>query len=248
MTVNGQSVVLTIMAMEQYFRGGRRWGTGMLHNPLNGNKCLMGAVQSVRLSTGNGSSRVPSEEIAAATECVQQAVRERGGSSIPAFNDSRPSYHDIQQVLNRAKQLAMMRYAQQLPPPPQSRPAMPYRPEPDHAVRSSSSVPQVPLSRTPRPALPYRPEPDHAVRSSSSVPQVSHSQPRPALAYRPEPDNAALLTMENLEWAAARRAPPNLPPPPPASPLRALAHQPETAMSDLWPRAREPDPVRSRRA
>jgi hypothetical protein len=220
MTVSAQSVVLTIEAMEQYFRGGRRWGTGMLHNPLNGNKCLLGAVQSVRLSTGNGSSRVPSEEIAAATECIAQAVRERGGSSIPAFNDSRPSYHDIQQVLNRAKQLAMMRYAQQLPLP-QSRPAMPYRPEPDHAVRSSSSVPQVPLSRTPRPAMPYR----------------------------PEPDNTAPLTMENLEWAAARRAPLNLPPPPPASPLRALAHQPETAMSDhLWPGARQPDPARARRA
>jgi hypothetical protein len=140
MTVSAESVVQTIEAMERYFRGGFGWGRFALHNPLTGKKCLLGAVGAVRASDGC-SSWVDGEATAAATWCIQQAVRERGYSSIPNFNDSRLFYGQIAAVLTRAKQLAMTAYSRQSPPP----------------------VAQVPL-RSARPALTHQPEQDRAVK------------------------------------------------------------------------------------
>lgn len=147
MSITAQSVIATIEAMERYFRGGHGWGRFALHNPVNRKKCIMGAVQSVRASNGH-SSWVPSEDVAAATYCIRYAIAEKKGCRVEAvvienFNDTRLFFGQIAEVLTRAKQVAMMRYARQLPPP--------------------SSVPQVPLAQS-RPALAYQPEEDHTVR------------------------------------------------------------------------------------
>jgi hypothetical protein len=137
MSVSLEGVLHTLDAMERRFRGGYGWGRGMLHNRINGKMCLMGAVGSVRATDGRR-SWVPSEEIAAATCCIREAVRERGFQVVENFNDTRLFYGQIAEVMTRAKQLAMMWYARALPAP--------------------SPVPQVALQPPARPALTYQPE------------------------------------------------------------------------------------------
>jgi hypothetical protein len=140
--VSVESVVQTLSAMEWFFQDGKRWGRGALHNPLDGTKCLVGAVRSVHASSGN-TSWVPHNEIAAATYYIERAVRERGGRGwgnggmvIETFNDTRPSFHEIAAVIARAKEMATAdarplpappRVAEILPPPP--RLALAYQPE-----------------------------------------------------------------------------------------------------------------------
>jgi hypothetical protein len=129
MHVNLDDVLQVIDAMPRYFRGGHGWGQFMLHNPLNGRKCLMGAVSAVRASDGN-SSWVPSEEIAVATEFILRAVREHGFAAIEDFNDTRRSYRQIAAVMERAKQLAMQDAARQWQmQAAQKRPALTHQPQ-----------------------------------------------------------------------------------------------------------------------
>ena len=47
MSVKLDGVLQTLSAMERYHRGGSRWARGTLDDG-NGNKCLVGAVRSVR--------------------------------------------------------------------------------------------------------------------------------------------------------------------------------------------------------
>lgn len=151
--VTVESVVQTIDAMERKFRGGYGWGRYMLHNPVNGKMCLMGAVGSVRATDGNR-SWVPAEEIAAATCCLRQAVRERGFEQVENFNDSRLFYGQIADVMNRAKQLAMMWYARALPapapqiaPPASPYPALTYQPQERVEVITLADMERVALKR-----------------------------------------------------------------------------------------------------
>jgi hypothetical protein len=133
-TVSVESVLETLSAMERFFQGGKRWGRGALHNPFNGNKCLVGAVSSVQASDGN-TSWVPADAIAAARYYIQRAVR-AGGSlgGIEMFNDSRSSFAEIAEVIARAKEMAT---ADALPAPapvaqifsPRPLPALSYQPE-----------------------------------------------------------------------------------------------------------------------
>lgn len=154
MSVTLDGVLQTICAMDRYSRGGFGWGQGMLHNYLNGRKCLVGLAQSVRASNGNA-SWIPAEEIEAAKHFIKLAVLERGGGigfggdwTIMSFNDTH-SYHDVAAVIRRAKQLAVMSYQAAQPPAP----PLPV-PGPVRALPAPvASVPQV-LPPPVRPALP----------------------------------------------------------------------------------------------
>jgi hypothetical protein len=134
-TVSVESVLQTLSATERYFRGGNRWGQGMLHNPVNGNKCLQGAVSSVQAWDGN-TSWVPADAIAAARYYIERAVREQGALMIEEFNDCAPSFHEIAAVIARAKEMAAAD-ARPLPAPapmaqifsPRPLPALSYQPE-----------------------------------------------------------------------------------------------------------------------
>src|SRR5271165_4786300 len=118
-TLTSRESVQTLTAMERLFQGGKNWTQGAYHR-LNGQKCLVGAAQSVNV--------VPIED---ARYWLKQAIAERGGgTTIEEFNDTRASYREIAEVLARAKQLAAAHalqvsapVAQILPPPP--RPALP---------------------------------------------------------------------------------------------------------------------------
>jgi hypothetical protein len=138
MTASLESVLGSLSAMERFFRGGKRWGKGMYHNNENRTKCLVGAVTSVRASSGN-SSWVPTDAIAAARHYIEQAIVERGGRRwgdawvIQTFNDSQPSYHEIAAVIARAKQMATADLRPAPSPLPEtlgpwSRPALTYQP------------------------------------------------------------------------------------------------------------------------
>lgn len=156
--VTVESVVQTIDAMERKFRGGYGWGKWMLHNPVNGKMCLMGAVGAVRATDGNR-SWYPAEEIAAATCCIRQAVHERGFQHVENFNDTRLFYGQIAEVMTRAKQLAMMWYARALPapvpqpsvpqiaPPAPAHPALTYQPQEQVEVITLADMERVALKR-----------------------------------------------------------------------------------------------------
>ena len=63
---------------------------------------------------------------------LQQAVAERGFTSIESFNDSRASYSEIAEILARAKQLAAAIHNKGLRQPRKTsrrRPALTYQPE-----------------------------------------------------------------------------------------------------------------------
>jgi hypothetical protein len=157
MTVNAESVVATLSAMEGYFRGGHGWGRFQLHNPLTGRKCLQGAVSAVRVSDGCR-SWVPSEAIEAARRCIQVAVREHGWRSIEDFNDTRLSYRQIAAVIARAKELAMSVYPRAAAPclnparpaeilPPPRRAALTHQPERPVEVVTLADMERVALKR-----------------------------------------------------------------------------------------------------
>jgi hypothetical protein len=160
--VSVESVVATLSAMERYFQGGKRWGRGKLHNPLNGTKCLVGAVSSVQASSGNR-SWVPAAAIAAATYYVERAVRERGGRGmggmgfmvIEAFNDTRPSFHEIAAVIARAKEMATAD-ARPLPAPPPVAEILPPPPRFALAYQPEEEVVKLSLADLARVALPLR--------------------------------------------------------------------------------------------
>lgn len=121
-SLTGPESIKTLTAMERFFRDGKNWTQGAYHRP-DGTKCLVGAAQSVHVSPINN-----------ARYWLQQAVAERGFTSIESFNDSRASYSEIAEILARAKQLAAAHTrqgpapaAQNLSPPP--RPALAYQPE-----------------------------------------------------------------------------------------------------------------------
>jgi hypothetical protein len=82
-------------AMESFFRGGANWTQGA-YNRSNGTKCLVGAANHVKESA-----------LDHAKVFVLQAVRERGYLTIEGFNDSRKSFAEIQDVLDRARFLAI---------------------------------------------------------------------------------------------------------------------------------------------
>ncbi len=123
MSVSLDGVMQTLDAMLRYWRGGARWTRWTLDDG-SGNKCVVGAVTSVRARSSDGASWVPTEEIEAAKRYISMAVQERSGLSgdggIMTFNDTRWSYRTIAAVIERAKELATASYyahAQRRPAP-----------------------------------------------------------------------------------------------------------------------------------
>ena len=150
MTVRLDGVQGVLNAMLAYWRSGKRWARYTLDDG-NGNKCIVGAVLSVR-ATASGGAWSPSEEIKAAQHFIDLAVRERGGfggtTGIMTFNDAQWSYGEIAAVIKRAKELAAASYyrkVQRLPAPPVV-PLIEMTPEP---VRATPEI----LPPLPRPAL-----------------------------------------------------------------------------------------------
>jgi hypothetical protein len=158
MTASLESVLQTLSAMERFFRrDGKRWARGTLHNPINGSKCLMGALTSVQASSGN-TSWVPADAIGAAEYYLERAVRERGERGLDGtgvmriveFNDSRRSFAEIAAVIARAKQLATADL-QPSPVPqtvgPWSRPALTYQPEEPVKIITMADLERVAVKR-----------------------------------------------------------------------------------------------------
>jgi hypothetical protein len=106
--------VETLTGMKGFFQGGRNWTQGVYHRS-NGQKCLVGAADHLRASS-----------VDAAKYWLERAIIEKTGgrvTRIEDFNDSRRSYAEIDEVLNRAEELALQHQ--------QSRPALAYQPEED---------------------------------------------------------------------------------------------------------------------
>jgi hypothetical protein len=133
MTASREAVVQSIDAMRRYFRGGERWITDVYET--RDGKCLVGAVQAVRASSGNA-SWVPAEAIAAAKYYIERAVRERGGrggpKAIEHFNDSRLSFAEIASLLTRAQALAAAELRPEVPALPPPARTLPYQPRQDY--------------------------------------------------------------------------------------------------------------------
>jgi hypothetical protein len=132
-SLTGPESVATLTAIARFFQDGRNWTQGAYHR-LNGNKCLVGAAQSVRQGA-----------IDDAQYYLRQAITELypgwhlPGMQIESFNDSH-SFAEVAEVIERAKQLALaaarpahVPSAPQILPPP-SRPALAHQPE-DSVVR-----------------------------------------------------------------------------------------------------------------
>jgi hypothetical protein len=191
MSINLDSVLQTLDAMERYFRGGFGWGKGSLHDPSNGKKCLQGAVSSVRASDGK-TSWVPHEAINAARHYIELAVREHGGDFedgfsgiIESFNDTRLFYGEIAAVIARAKELATMEYAWQMRPPA---PVVEILPPAPARVAQFLPPPLVAQAFAARPAVPYQPQNIIAAKAEilPPAPVAQAPAPRPALTYQPE--------------------------------------------------------------
>ena len=108
MSVTLDGVLQTICAMDRYSRGGFAGAEGAAQLPT-----AESASSAWRNPCGRQTATrawIPAEEIEAAKHFIKLAVLERGGSSIPSFNDSRWSYRPIAEVIARAKQLAAMAY------------------------------------------------------------------------------------------------------------------------------------------
>ena len=119
LSLTGPESLATLAAIERFFQGGRNWTQGAYHR-LNGDKCIVGAAQSMRVGA-----------IDDARYWIRQAIVELHPGyrwlpvmQIEAFNDSH-SFAEVAEVIDRAKQLAR---AAQFSPPPQ-RPALTYQPE-----------------------------------------------------------------------------------------------------------------------
>jgi hypothetical protein len=109
--------VETLSAMKGYFQGGRNWITGVYH-AADGRKCLVGAADHLRASS-----------VDSAKYWLERAIIEKTGGKIThieAFNDSRRSYREIDEVLRRAEELALEHQ--------QSRPALAYQPQQDRVI------------------------------------------------------------------------------------------------------------------
>jgi hypothetical protein len=127
-SLTGPESVDTLSYMEGYFQGGANWTQGTYHRP-DGSKCLVGAADHVRVSA-----------IDDAKYWLRQAIAERTAgaiTSIEAFNDTRHTFGEIEQVIARAKQLATA--AQ--------------RPTPAPVARLSAPMPVVEILQPQRQAL-----------------------------------------------------------------------------------------------
>ena len=119
-SLTGPESVATLSAIERFFQGGRNWTQGAYHR-MNGQKCLVGAVQSVRQGS-----------IEDARHHLRQAIAELypgwslPGMQIENFNDSH-SFREVAAVIERAKQLALGAARQSSAIPPQ-RPALTHQP------------------------------------------------------------------------------------------------------------------------
>jgi hypothetical protein len=110
--------VETLTAIEGFFQGGRRWTQGVYH-ASNGQKCLVGAADHLRASS-----------VDTAKFWLERAIAEKTGGAVTRienFNDSRRSFSEIAEVINRAKQLALQYHGRQAP----ARPALTYQPDDD---------------------------------------------------------------------------------------------------------------------
>jgi hypothetical protein len=124
LSLTGPESLATLNAIERFFQGGRNWTQGAYHR-ANGQKCIVGAVQTVRQGAINDA------------RCwIRQAIAQLHPGwcaimPIESFNDSH-SFAEVAEVIERAKQLALasMRQSPQaveiLPPP---RPALTHQPE-----------------------------------------------------------------------------------------------------------------------
>jgi hypothetical protein len=125
--------IATLSAMERLFQGGRKWTQGAYHR-MNGNKCLVGAAQSVPVGAIND-----------ARYWLRQAIVELHPAyawlpvmQIEAFNDSH-SFAEVARVIERAKKLAAASarpaHVSSAPAPaaeilpPSRRPALMHQPE-----------------------------------------------------------------------------------------------------------------------
>jgi hypothetical protein len=115
--------IAALNSIENYFDGGARWIKGAYHT--KDGKCVVGAANHVQ--------QTERLKLANPKHWIRQAIAERQGSVSPVFgiegfNDTRASYSEIAEVMERAKQLALEhRRAQQAP----ARPALTYQPEDD---------------------------------------------------------------------------------------------------------------------
>jgi hypothetical protein len=120
LSLTARDSIATLSAMERFFQGGKNWTRHAYHRN-DGTKCLVGAFQSLRGAALDD-----------ARYWLQQAIAERGESSIEGFNDSRPTFGEIAAVMARAKELAAAHaMAAQAPGPlrPPPRPALSYQPQ-----------------------------------------------------------------------------------------------------------------------
>jgi hypothetical protein len=132
--LTGRESVEQLADMEGFFQGGTNWTRGA-YERSNGTKCLVGAANYVRRTTGNS--------LGEAKYWLLQAIAERGGTGIEGFNDTRTSYREVGEVIWRAKQLALAARSpapavappRALPPP---RPALPSLPV--FAVETPSEI------------------------------------------------------------------------------------------------------------
>jgi hypothetical protein len=100
----GRASLATLEHMEEFFAGGANWIPNA-YSDAEGRRCLVGAANSVRVSSLDD-----------AKVHLRQAIAEHEGRpmAIEAFNDTRSHYGEIAPIIERAKELAR---AAQLPPP-----------------------------------------------------------------------------------------------------------------------------------
>jgi hypothetical protein len=141
-SLTGPESIATLTAIERFFQGGRNWTQGAYHR-MNGNKCLVGAAQSVRAAA-----------IDDARYWLRQAIVELhpGFAWLPVmqieeFNDSH-SFAEVAAVIERAKELAaaarQSSAAEILPP---SHPALTYQPQERVAIITVADMERVTVKR-----------------------------------------------------------------------------------------------------
>jgi hypothetical protein len=116
LALTSRDSVETLSAMEGFFRGGAGWTQGVYHRS-NGQKCLVGAADHLRASS-----------VDTAKYWLEKAIAEKTHGTvthIESFNDSRRSYSEIAEVIDRARQLALAHQAR----PEPARPALTYQRE-----------------------------------------------------------------------------------------------------------------------
>jgi hypothetical protein len=143
-SLTGPESVATLNAIEWFFQGGRNWTQGAYHR-LNGNKCLVGAVQAKR----QGAIEDARYWLRQAIVDLHPAYRWLPVMQIEAFNDSH-SFAEVARVIERAKELATGA-TRQSPvaelPPPQRRPALAYQPQEQVKVIGVADMERVALPK-----------------------------------------------------------------------------------------------------